>query len=755
MIESQSFGFTGTHPLIVGLAVLFVVAGVALAILAMRRAGFKRSIVSLEVLRIALLGMVAVTLCQPEWVQSFLPDSEPVLVVLWDQSDSMQTEDMPGAGEGAGAGALAGAGGGTGATDEFQSRVASIAPFLQPEYWAPAVADRQRPIQVLIEPFSSGLLPPTSATDLDGALQSTLEKHANLRGIVLLSDGSWNMGNSPSLAATQLRTADVPVFAVAVGSETPLPDLEVVSVEAPTFGVVNKPTRVPYTISSTLPRDVDVEVTFSSNDGDRLTERVRIPANGTLQQAFVWNPQKVGDYELTVDVEVAAGERIAANNRLAVPIEIRRESLRVLIVESYPRWEYRYLKNALSRDPGVEVRCVLFHPDIEAMGGGKEYLPAFPDSIDALTSYDVIFLGDVGVGDGQLTLEDCRRIKGLVQNQATGLILMPGFRGRQFSLVDSELAELIPITFDATQPRGWGNRVPAQLQLTDTGSQSLLTKLADSAENNLQLWNRLPGFQWYAPVLRAKIGSQVLAVHSSESNAEGRIPLLVTKTFGAGKILFMGTDGAWRWREGVEDKYHYRFWGQVARWMAYQRNMAGGDSMRLFYSPDRPRAGQTLSLNANVMAADGEPLQTGQVTVQMVAPSGNVQTIQMTSQAETGQWGLFTGVFVPLEPGDHRATLTCRETGGTLETTISVQGMQRERLGQGVNVASLQEIAAITRGQWVKPDEMSTVVAAIQNLPEPEAETRRIRLWAHPLWVGLLLTLMSVFWIGRKLAGVI
>ena len=50
----------------------------------------------------------------------------------------------------------------------------------------------------------------------------------------------------------------------------------------------------------------------------------------------------------------------------------------------------------------------------------------------------------------------------------------------------------------------------------------------------------------------------------------------------------MGTDAAWRWREGVEDKYHYRFWGQVARWMAYQRGIASGEKMRLFYSPDNP-----------------------------------------------------------------------------------------------------------------------------------------------------------------------
>ena len=63
----------------------------------------------------------------------------------------------------------------------------------------------------------------------------------------------------------------------------------------------------------------------------------------------------------------------------------------------------------------------------------------------------------------------------------------------------------------------------------------------------------------------------------------------------------MGTDGAWRWRKGVEDKYHYRFWGQVVRWMAYQRNMAKGETMRLYYVPDQPRMNQTSALHANVM----------------------------------------------------------------------------------------------------------------------------------------------------------
>ena len=98
-----------------------------------------------------------------------------------------------------------------------------------------------------------------------------------------------------------------------------------------------------------------------------------------------------------------------------------------------------------------------------------------------------------------------------------------------------------------------GSPVPGQFQLTEAGSRSLLTKLNDEDEDNSRIWENLPGFQWFAPAIRAKAGSEVLATHSSETTEFGRVPLIVTKTYGSGKILFMGTDGAWRWREGVED----------------------------------------------------------------------------------------------------------------------------------------------------------------------------------------------------------
>lgn len=725
-----TFAWTPTT-VVFGIAVFVVTA--VFSFLIWKRHHFSGASGFLEFLRLLAVALVALTLNQPEWRETYEPDEKPALAILRDASGSMKTEDV---------------------TDESapgrapRSRESLATELTAPEVWAP-LADQ---FEIINEPFSTtegGEV----GTDLGGALNGLLDCHPRLLGVVLVSDGDWNAGDPPSRAATRYRMEEIPVFTVPAGSETRLPDLAVTAFDAPTFGLVGKPVRLPFTLSSALPRNHAATLEIRTSEGETLTGEVAIPAMGRLQETILWTPQAEGDYELTLTLPPAEEERDTVNNTLSAPIAIRKEQLKVLIIESFPRWEYRYLRNALERDPGVEVRCLLYHPDIESVGGGPGYLERFPEP-DELSTFDVIVLGDVGVSEGQLDIEQVAALKKQVAAQAAGLVLMPGFRGHQGTLLDTELADLFPVQLDPAQPRGWGSATPGQFELTELGARSLLTRLEDTENANANVWASLPGFQWYAGVIRAKPGSEVLATHSSESNRHGRIPLIVTKTYGTGKILFMGTDGAWRWRKGVEDKYHYRFWGQVARWMAYQRNMASDERMRLFYSPDRPRTGDTLTLNANVMSVGGEPLQSANVVVQINAPSGKIETVRLQPGGED-QWGLFTGTFTPAEPGEHALAMTCAENGGTLGTSVTVQGTTRERIGEPARHDVLDEIARLTRGELLATIDPAVIRERVAALPEPEPIERRLRLWAHPAWIGAIVLLLTIFWIGRKMAGAV
>jgi len=632
------------------------------------------------------------------------------------------------------------------------------APLTKPDAWKGLGDD----LRVLVQPINEVIRPAATesngandqATNLNAPLSRIAEEVTDLLGVIVISDGDWNEGPPPVDAATRLRMKGVPVFTVPVGSSRKLPDVELLTVDLPTFATLGKPVRVPFTLQSSLPRVTSATVSLTTSDGETIDKQVEVAAMGKTSDAFIWKPDTKGDYDVDVKVSLHPDDVIPSNNERSAPIAIREERLNVLVVESLPRWEYRYLRNALSRDPGVDVSCLLFHPRLEAVGGGStDYIKSFPETIEELSSYDVVFLGDVGIDDGQLTAEQANLLKGLVQFQASGLVFMPGLQGRQFGLLNTELDQLYPVDLDPLQPDGWGAVQAGHFQLSEIGRTSLLTKLADTTEENVQVWEDLPGFQWYAPVLRSRPGTETLAVHGEVTNRYGRLPLLVTRTFGAGKVLFMGTDGAWRWRKGVEDKYHYRFWGQVVRWMAYQRNMARGESMRFYYTPDQPGRRQTMSLTAHVVSKNGEPLQKGNVVARITAPSGRTSTARLLAEGES--WGVFRGRFTPQEPGRHEVLVTSPQASADLRTNFFVQGQLAEQIGKPARPEVLQELAVVTGGLSVRPDQIDQIVDRLASLPLPPPAVKRVQLWCHPLAALALITMLGLFWVGRKTKGLV
>ena len=110
---------------------------------------------------------------------------------------------------------------------------------------------------------------------------------------------------------------------------------------------------------------------------------------------------------------------------------------------------------------------------------------------------------------------------------------------------ESPLNDLIPVILDDKKKEGFTEVTPSELNLTSDGKGSLLTMLGDTEEDNPVIWKNLPGFYWHAPIIKAKGGTDVLAVHSNRSNQFGRIPMLVTRTAGTGKVLYLGHDSAW------------------------------------------------------------------------------------------------------------------------------------------------------------------------------------------------------------------
>ena len=445
-----------------------VVASVAgrLSWLNWQRSGKRRAIAGLEILRLILVAVLLLTLLRPESVRSVKKERQPEVAVLLDDSGSMETRDV------------------TAGPKEVISRQEWTRGRTNAAAWETI----RKTAAVAFENFSSpqvGTNAVSPGTDLATPLESALQPQRNLKAIVLLTDGDWNSGRSPLGAATRLRQEGIPVFPVVIGRDRPLPDLALEIGNPPSYGLVGEQVTLPFKLRNTLPRAIQTSIILSQG-GRELTRRpIAVAANAEANESILWLPEIVGSTTLSLSVPVDEQEVLTNNNVGTITINIRQESLKVLVVDSYPRWEYRYLRNALARDPGVEMSSILFHPEL-GPGGGRNYLPAFPDSKEAIAKYDVIFLGDVGIGRGELTTEQATLIKGLVEQQAAGLVFIPGRRGRQLSFEKSDLEELLPVVLDPARPEGIPLQNEATLVLSTMGMRHLLTRFGDKPSPTLR-----------------------------------------------------------------------------------------------------------------------------------------------------------------------------------------------------------------------------------------------------------------------------
>ena len=716
---------------------LLLLAGAAwISFTIWKRSGKRKNVGRLEALRFFLIVLLGFTLLRPEVVRTIERTEEPEIAVLVDRSGSMETPDL-----------LQGT--------NLLTRGEWINARMGERFWAPLDKNGK----VILEEFSHSNENETDATseaaagtDLSAALTGALERERNLKAVLLLTDGDWNMGESPVTTALRYRDQGVPIFALAVGRETPLPDISLDNVSAPSYGLFGEQITIPFSIRSHLPEEIKTTISLRTEEREETKKDIVIPANGELHDAILWYPRAVGDVQLTLSLPVQEGEALTDNNEKTFRISIRVDKLQVLVVDSLPRWEYRYLRNALARDPGVEMNSILFHPQA-GMGGGQGYLDKFPDSKEAIAKYDVIFLGDVGIGSGELSESQAELIRGLVEQQSSGLVFVPGRRGRQLTFANSALKDILPVLFDETRSEGIPLQNEAVLTLTAQGKGHLLTRFDADEEVNARIWDNLPGFYWSAAVEKSRPGSEVLAVHSSLRNASGRLPLLATRSAGTGKVLFLGTDSAWRWRRGVEDKYHYRFWSQVVRWMAHQRHLAGKEGIRLAYSPETPEPGDTVFLRATVLNEAGFPAEKGPVFGSIVSPEGRTEQIQFSPLE--GGWGVFRTSFTPEKAGAYKLAIDASAHGRKLETELLVQRRLLEKKGQPVNRSVLAEIATLTGGTNSTVEGLDAVLGQIALTPEPKPLERRTRLWSNPWWGGAIIGLLTLYWIGRKIAGML
>ncbi|QEL16214.1 hypothetical protein [Limnoglobus roseus] len=400
-----------------------------------------------------------------------------------------------------------------------------------------------------------------------------------LLGVVLLTDGRHNWGESPALRARELGERKVPVFSVAIAPKDPPADIAVVSAQAQAATVFKGsivPVEVGVRITGWPAGKVKVSLDFPTNpDGSKkppLEESVDHDGRDAVYPlTFKAKMDEPGPQLMTVTAEGGEKDRFPENNRRSARVNVVKDRAKVMLIDGESRWEFHYLHTCLGRDPNMDIRSTVFRQprigklndeELRKMGTPANKLP---DDLEVLTSYDCIVLGDVE--QSQMNPAQREAIEKYVAESGGTLVMLAGKRAMPLEYANAEndpFRKLLPLR----NPKAFISDDGFPLNITGEGERSWFLSMGDTAGQNRAAWDRLPLHYW-ATVGELKDGAEALAVVPGGGVRDRAV--IARQSYGFGRVLYVGIDSTWRWRFKVGDFYHHRFWGQVAQWAASDR----------------------------------------------------------------------------------------------------------------------------------------------------------------------------------------
>lgn len=616
-------------------------------------------------------------------------------------------------------------------------------------------------------------------THLGDAINQVLSTHrgGHLTDVILVSDGRATGGTDVLEAAASARSSGIPVNSLVVGDTRPERNLVIELVEAPPSVLegdqVSVAVRVhgrglddlrrvsvvleelPAAGSRDEPRTVATEEAEVSEVGDRVV--LVAPSNAASFDST--------ERRFRVSVEPLPEERMVDDNALELAVHVTRERVRVLYVDGYPRWEYRFLKDLLLRaDERIQVQVYLMSATNdfpqEATSGIDRLTRVPTERRELLDNYDVIILGDVNpYAVSPDPAEGERFVAALFEfvERGGGLAVIAGEYENPRALAGTEFAKLLPIELDSTGNRSFDliTEVERRPLLEHPASPHEVVRLHADDELNRELWEEdsgLRGYYWYYPVMKAKPGAQVLLRHSELSlgGDEERDPLLVVGYYPSGRTMFLATDDmSWRWRFRYVHRYHERFWRNAIRWLALGR-LKGGDR-RYGLEPLRTSYGldERVTLEARVLDEDYRPSDKGEQSIWLQGPEGPPEEISLGGIE--GRPGIFRGTFQADRPGVFRAWI---EKGGERIATTEVEVIlpSRENADPSPDPDTLKAVASLTGGLAAPVTDVAQLLA---EFPGGEERREPISSQLEDAWdrlgtLLLALALLSLEWILRK-----
>ena len=571
--------------------------------------------------------------------------------------------------------------------------------------------------------------------------------------LIMFTDGVTTQGPTLSEAANYVRRKAVPLYMVGIGSERKIRDLELADLLVDDIVFVNDYVDLDFKVTPHGLEDRVVEFVLKDKRTGEVLARHKMTAgkDGESQRERISHrPTKVGPVEYVIEVANLKEELKGKSPTLSRLVEVRDDPIRVLLVQSYPSFEFRYLKNLLERDRTIDFHVVLQEADLEYAEEDHFALRVFPVSREELFQYDVLILADVNLAYFSRTAMD--NIEAFVKEKGGGMVIVSGERFNADDFRRTPLASLLPFDPDevTTPPPDTDHTEGFGVRPTLLGITSPHMQLGDTRAETEAIWQGLSEIFWMLPVGKLKPGARVLAEHPSRTGSEGqKLPLIAIYYVPPGKVLWHGIDETWRWRFRVGDAIFARYWIQAVRHLS-RAKLLGKKGVELAADRAEYQRGTPIQLRVRFFDERLAPPSDGDVTV--VVEGTGPKKRRVTLQRNPDSPSIFSGSVGNLPVGNY----TCWIAAPRLDKTptpakFKVVAPPGEAAQKEMNVADLKKAAKISRGRFYD-------VRNFDDLPGDLPRGRAVKvatLPPIPLWNNwrvllLFVLLLTGEWLLRK-----
>jgi hypothetical protein len=395
-------------------------------------------------------------------------------------------------------------------------------------------------------------------TPFGAALERTALAGARFDRLVLLTDGRDSEARDLSSLGSDIRNRGIQTAVRLYGTAQPPANT----------GIQGQPERSVIRLGEEL-----VVKGSLSGDGGRRESGVRLLEENKEVKAVTVPPEAGGRFEirhkpakkgrLLYGLEYAGQDGVAQDNRVSFRVDVVEEKINVLLIEGFPRYEFKLMKAVLEVDPLVNLVTVCQLP------GGGVYVQGEPlhksseqgliASQAELFKYDVIILRDLARqyfrAGGDTSESALLNLVEFVTKRGGGLVVLGGqdvFRAGGYET--SALTQILP--FDLSNALGGQPQFEGSFFVSipkPAYEHPILRLLSDPAANTERL-NSLRQLDGANNVGRLKpMATPLMTRNLQLKDATGKprevtAPILAYMPAGDGKVLAAAVDTLWRWQ---------------------------------------------------------------------------------------------------------------------------------------------------------------------------------------------------------------